>query len=77
MPALAYAAGYTPPAHPDFFVQTPVSLLRCRNLTPVQKTTYDVLCSYADSTDTAYLGRPAWPPRSACPSARCAMPSMR
>ena len=50
------AAVYTPPAQPDFFVQTPVSVVRCRTLTPVQKTTYDVLCSYADATDTAYLG---------------------
>jgi hypothetical protein len=51
------AAAYTPPAQPDFFVQTPVSVVRCRTLTPVQKTTYDVLCSYADATGTAYLGQ--------------------
>jgi hypothetical protein len=50
------AAAYTLPAQPDFFVQTPVSVVRCRTLTPVQKTTYDVLCSYADATGTAYLG---------------------
>jgi biotin operon repressor len=51
------AAAYTPPAQPDFFVQTPVSVVRCRTLTPVQKTTYDVLRSYADATGTAYLGQ--------------------
>jgi hypothetical protein len=51
------AAVYTPPAQPDFFVQTPVSIVRCRTLTPVQKTTYDVLRSYADNTGTAYLGQ--------------------
>jgi hypothetical protein len=51
------AAAYTPPAQPDFFVQTPVSVVRSRTLTPVQKTTYDVLRSYADATGTAYLGQ--------------------
>ncbi len=51
------AFGYTPPAQPDFFVQTPVSVVRCRDLTPIQKTTYDVLRSYADAAGTAYLGQ--------------------
>ncbi len=51
------AFGYTPPAQPDFFVQTPVSVVRCRTLTPIQKTTYDVLRSYADADGYAYLGQ--------------------
>ncbi len=51
------AFGYTPPAQPDFFVRTPVSVVRCRTLTPVQKTVYDVLRSYADASGTAYLGQ--------------------
>jgi hypothetical protein len=51
------ASGYSPPALPDFFVQTPVSLVRCRSLTPVAKVTYDVLLSYRDSTGYAYPGQ--------------------
>lgn len=51
------AAAYTPPAHPDFFVQAPISVIRARNLTPVEKTTYAVLRSYADSEGNAYLGQ--------------------
>lgn len=57
MPSPSRAPGYSPPAHPDFFVQTPVSVVRCRGLTPIQKTTYEVLLSYADADGCARPGQ--------------------
>ncbi len=48
---------YTPPTAPEFFVQAPVSVVRCPTLSPVAKTTYDVLLSYRDPTGTAYPGQ--------------------
>jgi len=57
MPSPSRAAVYTSPAHPDFFVQAPVSIVRCRSLTPVQKTTYEVLLSYADADGCARPGQ--------------------
>ncbi len=51
------ASGYTPPALPDFFVQTPVHVVRCRSLPPVAKTTYDVLLSYRNAAGLAYPGQ--------------------
>lgn len=55
--AAAAAPAYTPPAAPDFFIQTPVSLVRCRALTPTQKTTYEVLLSYADADGWTSVGQ--------------------
>ena len=57
MPSPSRAPGYSPPAHPDFFVQAPVSIVRCRSLTPVQKTTYEVLLSYGDADGCARPGQ--------------------
>src|SRR3982751_6788110 len=57
MPTLAYAPGYAPPAQPEFFVQAPLSVVRCRTLPPTAKTTYDVLLSYRDPSDLAYPGQ--------------------
>ncbi len=51
------ASGYTPPAQPEFFVQAPLSVVRCPTLSPVAKTTYDVLLSYRDRHGLAYPGQ--------------------
>ncbi len=57
MPSLSCAAAYTPPAQPEFFIQAPLSVVRCPTLSPVAKTTYDVLLSYRDPSDLAYPGQ--------------------
>src|SRR5215204_935871 len=57
MSAALAAPAYTPPRAPDFFVQTPVSLLRCGRLTPTQKTTYEVLLSYAGDDGWTSVGQ--------------------
>src|SRR3954465_5856503 len=57
MPSSSCASGYTPPAQPEFFVQAPLSVVRCPTLSPVAKTTYDVLLSYRDPSDLAYPGQ--------------------
>jgi DNA-binding transcriptional ArsR family regulator len=57
MPSPSGAWRYDPPATPDFFVQAPTSLVRCRTLTPVQKTIYEVLLSYANAQGGAELGQ--------------------
>jgi DNA-binding transcriptional ArsR family regulator len=57
MPSPSGAWGYDAPATPDFFVQAPTSLVRCRTLTPVQKTIYEVLLSYANAEGGADLGQ--------------------
>ncbi len=57
MPSPSAARRYTPPPEPDFFVQAPVSVVRCRTLTPTEKTTYEVLLSYADAEGWARPGQ--------------------
>ena len=57
MPSPSPARRYTPPPVPDFFVQAPVSVVRCRTLTPTEKTTYEVLLSYADADGVARPGQ--------------------
>ncbi len=57
MPSPSAARRYTPPPVPDFFVQSPVSVVRCRTLTPTEKTTYEVLLSYADAHGMAHPGQ--------------------
>ena len=57
MPSPSAARRYTPPPVPDFFVQAPVSVVRCRTLTPTEKTTYEVLLSYADAHGMAHPGQ--------------------
>lgn len=57
MPSPSRAPGYLPPAQPEFFVQSPVSVVRCRTLPPVAKTTYEVLLSYRDKEHLARPGQ--------------------